>query len=78
MSEDKFVPSKSIGTTDGPDSPLVEKPVVSGSSQEKIAGAAAPTCTFQGRTYQKGARLCIFGKVMECGNDGWFNTGRNC
>jgi len=38
----------------------------------------AATCTYQGQEYQKGAEVCMGGSIYRCGNNGWFNTKKNC
>jgi len=73
MSEDekaKFKPSEPTGDTNEPDSPFFES--------REAAARAEPTCTYQGHSYKKGARICAGGKVHECGNNGWINLGTNC
>lgn len=72
---ESFKPSEPVGTTDKPNSPIV---AASPNAETDDSNTQAVTCTYDGKSYGKGARLCMGGKVHECGNDGWINLGKNC
>jgi len=67
-----FTPSKPIGRSNEPDSPLHDK------EPDKADAAADATCTYQGSTYSKGATICINHDTYQCGNNGWFKNGGKC
>jgi hypothetical protein len=36
------------------------------------------TCTFKGKSYGEGARICWGNKIQVCGKNGWIATGEKC
>ena len=39
---------------------------------------AAVTCTYGGKSYSEGARICSGGRTHECTKSGWVNLGFKC
>lgn len=70
----EFTASEPTGRSNKPDSPVVP----GNASITTQADAESVSCTYQGSTYGKGARICMGGKVHECGKDGWVNLGTKC
>lgn len=67
MSEQQF-PKK----TDAPDSPILA------SKPEDAPEGTLAVCNYQGQQYSEGAVICINHSQFQCGNGGWYSTGRSC
>ncbi len=70
---EKFVPSKPIGETGEPNSPIVDKASEGKTMEDRTF------CAYNGKKYAPGAHICHEGWIYTCYSNGfWIKTGPEC